>query len=165
MPKPLIKRTVTGIWLQVRRNIYCDQMNERVTLLQAKRLRRLGYNKPCSTYHCAAGNQIKVNKPMNWNAEKRKYWYDYSGEHECTSIPKCDDVINWLREKYNIHVNFYTNITRHKSNKNDNYFVGAFDLNADSKHIESKRIRYKDAFAAKRDIITKCLTYIESLSK
>lgn len=140
-------------------------MNNRVTLLQAKRLRRLGYNQPCSTYHCAAGNQIKVDKPMNWNAEKRKFWYDNSGEHECTSIPKCDDAISWLREKYNIHVNLYTNVPRAIIGRSDNYFIGAFDLNAKYKHIPSKRTCYKDIFAAKRDIITKCLTYIESLSK
>lgn len=140
-------------------------MNERVTLLQAKRLRRLGYNQPCSTYHCASGNQIRIDKPMNWNAEKRQFWYDNSNEHQCTSIPKCDDVIDWLRKKYNIHVNFHTNVLRTPNSNKGNYFIAAFDLNAECKHIPSKRTCYKDIFAAKRDIIAKCLTYIESLSK
>lgn len=141
-------------------------MNERVTLLQAKRLRRLGYNKPCSTYHCAAGNQIRVDKPMNWNAEKRKYWYDYSGEHECTSIPKCDDVINWLREKYNIEVFIY--VYRNPPYDDINIYYEAMS----SHYTKSKRtfacsknVKYRDIFAAKRNIISKCLTYIESLSK
>lgn len=141
-------------------------MNNRVTLLQAKRLRRLGYNQPCSTYHCAAGNQIKVDKPMNWNAEKRKFWYDHSGEHECTSIPKCDDVINWLKERYGIIINVlcYRSLGQNKeelrseacaSHKRDSQYV----------YLYPKREYYRDVFAAKRDIITKCLTYIESLSK
>ena len=141
-------------------------MNNRVTLLQAKRLRRLGYNQPCSTYHCAAGNQIKVDKPMNWNAEKRKFWYDSSGEHECTSIPKCDDVIDWLRKNHSIFVDnvsvLYMTPTRLPM-----FFVGAYvyEGKAPCVIIRTKRSKYKDIFAAKRDVIAKCLTYIESLSK
>lgn len=141
-------------------------MNNRVTLLQAKRLRRLGYNQPCSTYHCASGNQIKVDKPMNWNAEKRKFWYDHSGEHECTSIPKCDDVIDWLKEKYNIIINVicYWSLEQNKEELRSETHAS---YRCSSQHVTlyPKREYYRDVFAAKRDIITKCLTYIESLSK
>nr|DAU12203.1 MAG TPA: hypothetical protein [Caudoviricetes sp.] len=166
MPKPLIKRTVTGIRLQVRRNIYCNKMNERVTLLQAKRLRRLGYNKPCSTYHCAAGNQIKVDKPMNWNAEKRQFWYDNSNEHQCTSIPKCDDVINWLREKYKIIATTFAFRSMSPDTETIRYETHASCREKSKcKLIFARKRFYKDIFAAKRGIITKCLTYIESLSK
>lgn len=142
-------------------------MNNRVTLLQAKRLRRLGYNQPCSTYHCASGNQIKVDKPMNWNAEKRKYWYDLSGEHECTSIPKCDDVISWIWDKHQIGINItcYNRICLKKDI--DIQFKASALICAKNVYLtlRTKRTCYKDIFAAKRDIITKCLTYIESLSK
>lgn len=141
-------------------------MNNRVTLLQAKRLRKLGYNLPCSTYHCASGNQIKVDRPMNWNAEKRKYWYDYSGEHQCTSIPKCNDVIDWIREKYSIVIMVLTCAGIMSYNKIICFEAFALYSNkGKDKFLYPKRKLYKDIFAAKRDIITKCLTHIESLSK
>lgn len=142
-------------------------MNERVTLLQAKRLRRLGYNKPCSTYHCAAGNQIKVDKPMNWNAEKRQFWYDNSNEHQCTSIPKCDDVISWMWDKYLIGINIICYNKIYLKKDIDIRFRASALICAKSVclTLSTKRTCYKDVFAAKRDIITKCLTYIESLSK
>ncbi|MBO5628236.1 MAG: hypothetical protein J5965_04070 [Aeriscardovia sp.] len=72
------------------------QMNNCITLFQAKQLRQLGFNEYVSSHYWLIKHNplcLAMSTPDNWNDSK------------CfVSAPTVDETIDWLRRKYNIHI-------------------------------------------------------------
>ena len=117
-------------------------MNNRVTVLQAKRLRReLAFNGKSTGYVCN-GIVVEDVVPENYNRKK-----------SIISLPKCDEVIEWLRDKYWISIltsnYFYKKL----------YFTG-YVYSYSSKKIIFVSKGYCDINACKRNLISKTITFI-----
>ena len=117
-------------------------MNKRVTVLQAKRLRReLAFNGKSTGYVCN-GIIVEDVAPENYNSKK-----------SMISLPKCDEVIEWLWNKYGISI---------LVNKNFNikpYFRGHIDSSKPVEIIFGSR-KYCDINACKRNLISKAVSFI-----
>ena len=117
-------------------------MNKRVTVLQAKRLRReLAFNGKSTGYVCN-GIIVEDVAPENYNRQK-----------SMTSLPKCDEVIEWLWNKYGI------SILISKSFYKKTYFEGSLDSYNPSAIIFGSR-KYCDINACKRNLISKAISFI-----
>ena len=117
-------------------------MNNRVTVLQAKRLRReLAFNGKSTGYVCN-GIIVEDIAPENYNSKK-----------SMTSLPKCDEVIEWLWNKYGI------SILISKSFYKKTYFEGCIDSHNPAAIIFGSR-KYCDINACKRNLISKTITFI-----
>ena len=117
-------------------------MNKRVTVLQAKRLRReLAFNGKSTGYVCN-GIIVEDVVPENYNSKK-----------SMTSLPKCDEVIEWLWNKYGI------SILISKSFYKKTYFEGSIDSHNPAAIIFGSR-KYCDINACKRSLISKSVSYI-----
>lgn len=126
--------------------------DNRVTLLQAKRLKRMGYNNPSTAY--SIGNTlVKYQEPNDWNHKR-----DYSNlTFPYISIPTCDEVIEWLYNKYNIYIHIL--ILRRRTT--DLKFL--YTIIKQSKILHNEFIReFRDFNCAKRAAIAKALTLIEN---
>ena len=117
-------------------------MNNRVTVLQAKRLKReLAFNGKSTGYVCS-GIIVENVFPENYNSKK-----------SMMSLPKCDEVIEWLWDKYGI------SILISKSFYKKTYFEGSVDSHNPSAIIFGSR-KYCDINACKRNLISKTITFI-----
>lgn len=121
-------------------------MNNRVTVLQAKRLRReLAFNGKSTGYVCN-GIIVEDVAPENYNSKK-----------SMTSLPKCDEVIEWLWYKYGISITV--------SIMTSNYFDEKLYFNGYVYSYISKKIifvskGYCDINACKRNLISKTVSFI-----
>ena len=117
-------------------------MNNRVTVLQAKRLRReLAFNGKSTGYVCN-GIVVEDIVPENYNRKK-----------SIISLPKCDEVIEWLRDKYGMSI------------LTSNYFDKKLYFNGYVYSYISKKIifvskGYRDINACKRNLISKTVSFI-----
>ena len=117
-------------------------MNKRVTVLQAKRLRReLAFNGKSTGYVCN-GIIVEDVAPENYNSKK-----------SIISLPKCDEVIEWLRDKYGLSILI------------SNYFDKKLYFNGYVYSYILKKIifvskGYCDINACKRNLISKTVTFI-----
>ena len=128
-------------------------MNDnRVTLLQAKRLKRMGYNNPSAAY--LIGNTlVKYQAPNDWNHKR-----DYSNlTFPYISMPTCDEVLEWLYNKYDIYVNIQRWVT-------DLKFSYSIVKQSKILHIEFIR-EFRDLNCAKRTAIAKALTILQQENK
>ena len=117
-------------------------MNNRVTVLQAKRLRReLAFNGKSTGYVCN-GVIVEDVVPENYNSKK-----------SIISLPKCDEVIEWLRDKYGLSI-LISNYFDKKL-----YFNG-YVYSYDSKTIIFVSKGYCDINACKRNLISKIVSFI-----
>lgn len=117
-------------------------MNNRVTVLQAKRLKReLAFNGKSTGYVCS-GIVVENVFPENYNSKK-----------SMMSLPKCDEVIEWLWDKYGICIlvskTFYKNA----------YFNGCIDSHKPAAIVFGSR-KYCDINACKRNLISKAISFI-----
>lgn len=117
-------------------------MNNRVTVLQAKRLKReLAFNGKSTGYVCS-GIVVENVFPENYNSKK-----------SMMSLPKCDEVIEWLWDKYGI------SILVSKSFYKKAYFNGYIDSHKPAAIVFGSR-KYCDINACKRNLISKAVSFI-----
>ena len=73
-----------------------------VTITTANRLRELGFDEPCSKWVCRVNGDEKFERKFmtdchpTRNSEVRSTY--------CICIPTVDQVIDWIRKKYNINI-------------------------------------------------------------
>ena len=117
-------------------------MNNRVTVIQAKRLKReLAFNGKSTGYVCN-GIIVEDVAPENYNSKK-----------SIISLPKCDEVIEWLRDKYGMSI-LIGNWFDKKA-----YFYGyIYSYNSLTVIFWSKK--YCDINACKRNLISKTVSFI-----
>lgn len=70
-------------------------MNKYVTRVQAKKLKTLGFNEPTNRYYRRGKIMSGIDR-INWNL--------FISLPFIVSAPTVDEVIDWLRRKYNIHI-------------------------------------------------------------
>lgn len=70
-------------------------MNKYVTRVQAEKLKTLGFNEPTNRYYRRGKIMSGIDR-MNWNL--------FISLPFIVSAPTVDEVIDWLRRKYNIHI-------------------------------------------------------------
>ena len=117
-------------------------MNNRVTVLQAKRLKReLAFNGKSTGYVCS-GIIVENVFPENYNSKK-----------SMMSLPKCDEVIEWLWDKYGI------SILVSKTFYKKAYFNGCIDSHKPAAIVFGSR-KYCDINACKRNLISKAVSFI-----
>ena len=131
---------------------------ERVTIHQAKLLKQLGFDERCSGYL------------WYWDKEESSVCEqgmgDFNNSHLTVSVPTVDQVIDWLRKKYNIIV-YHTHIPYvcPKTRKIVYTFTPKI-CNPNwgwNQRITLKRgIQSADIYAAKRSAITIALNWILS---
>lgn len=80
-----------------------------VTLKQAQELKALGFRDEVPNY-AALGIPTHI---------CRRMLYDYNALKSCISIPTCDEAIDWLRRKYDVHI--YTPIAPFVDPTNDKH--------------------------------------------
>ena len=66
-----------------------------VTIKQAQELKALGFNDEVSHYVIPTIPNIPI---------RERIPYDHNSLGSWLSIPTCDEVIDWLRRKYNVHI-------------------------------------------------------------
>ena len=124
-------------------------MNNRVTVIQAKRLRReLAFNGKSTGYVCN-GIIVEDVAPENYNSKK-----------SIISLPKCDEVIEWLWDKYGVIIM----ISKWFDGKI--FFKGYVDsYNTLLPRYYSPTVafgnkKYCDINACKRNLISKAISFI-----
>lgn len=122
--------------------------DNRVTLLQAKRLKRMGYNNP-STAYLIGNTLVKYQAPNDWNHKR-----DYSNlTFPYISVPTCDEVIEWLYNKHNVYIDIIAQMNK----RSFKYDIYRNDFRVDSLCLVS----YKNINCVKRAAISKALTFIQ----
>lgn len=117
-------------------------MNNRVTVIQAKRLKReLAFNGKSTGYVCN-GIIVENVAPENYNSKK-----------SIISLPKCDEVIEWLWDKYGV------SIIISKWFDIKTYFNGYVD-SCNSPTVVFGNKKYCDINACKRNLISKAVSFI-----
>lgn len=125
-------------------------MNNRVTVIQAKRLKReLAFSGKSTGYVCN-GIIVEDVAPENYNSKK-----------SIISLPKCDEVIEWLWDKYGV------SIIISKWFDGKTYFNGYVDsYNSPAIVLGIRNIviygnkKYCDINACKRNLISKAISFI-----
>lgn len=144
----------------------------RVTKLQAKRLKQLGYNRDVTAYYLE--NKAKLLNKMlfethvseDWNHNKNgsQYRKETDPLYPFISAPTLDEVIEWLREKHNIIINIELiqlpkitqSILQLITNNNYDYW-----LYFPNKSIDyGNKDRYSKIEHAKRESISKAIKYL-----
>ena len=121
-------------------------MNKRVTVLQAKRLRReLAFNGKSTGYVCN-GIIVEDIAPENYNSKK-----------SIISLPKCDEVIEWLWYKYGISIT--VNIMTNNWFDKKIYFSGFVALYNSPTILFGSKV-FCDIDSCKRSLISKSVSYI-----
>lgn len=145
----------------------------RVTKLQAKKLKQLGYNRDVTAYYLENKARL-LNKMLfethvseDWNHNKNgsQYRKETDPLYPFISAPTLDEVIEWLREKHNIiiTIKYYSRAYVMKSESiklitNDNYDCWLYFPN---KSIDcGNKNRYSKIEHAKREAISKAIKYI-----
>lgn len=119
-------------------------MNNRVTVIQAKRLKReLAFNGKSTGYVCN-GIIVEDVAPENHNSKK-----------SIISLPKCDEVIEWLWDKYGMSILISKWFDR------KTYFNGyVYSCNSCTIICGTGSKRYCDINACKRNLISKAVSFI-----
>lgn len=157
---------------------------KRVTKLQAKKLKQLGYNRDVTAYYLENKARL-LNKMLfethvseDWNHNKNgsQYRKETDPLYPFISAPTLDEVIEWLREKHNIIIT----IELIQLIKNNNYDYCLYFPNKSidyCSYFPNKSINYcsyflnksidcgnKDRYSkiehAKREAISKAIKYI-----
>lgn len=134
----------------------------RVTKLQAKKLKQLGYNRDATAYYLENKARL-LNKMLfethvseDWNHNKNgsQYRKETDPLYPFISAPTLDEVIEWLREKHNIVIT--TELVQ--LSKSTSYDYGLFIL---SKYTDcGNEDRYSKIEHAKREAISKAIKYL-----
>ena len=135
----------------------------RVTKLQAKRLKQLGYNRDVTAYYLENKARL-LNKMLfethvseDWNHNKNgsQYRKETDPLYPFISAPTLDEVIEWLREKHNIIITIEL-IRLIKNTNNYDYCLYFPNKPMDC----GNRNRYSKIEHAKREAISKAIKYI-----
>lgn len=144
----------------------------RVTKLQAKRLKQLGYNRDVTAYYLE--NKAKLLNKMlfethvseDWNHNKNgsQYRKETDPLYPFISAPTLDEVIEWLREKHNIIINIELiqlpkitqSILQLITNNNYDYWLYFPNKSIDC----GNKDRYSKIEHAKRESISKAIKYL-----
>lgn len=135
----------------------------RVTKLQAKRLKQLGYNRDVTAYYLENKARL-LNKMLfethvseDWNHNKNgsQYRKETDPLYPFISAPTLDEVIEWLREKHNIIITIEL-IQLIKNTNNYDYYVYFPNKPIDC----GNKDRYSKIEHAKREAISKAIKYI-----
>ena len=135
----------------------------RVTKLQAKRLKQLGYNRDATAYYLENKARL-LNKMLfetyvseDWNHNKNgsQYRKETDPLYPFISAPTLDEVIEWLREKHNIIITIEL-IQPSKSTYNYDYCLYFPNTPMDC----GNKDRYSKIEHAKREAISKAIKYI-----
>ena len=135
----------------------------RVTKLQAKRLKQLGYNRDVTAYYLENKARL-LNKMLfethvseDWNHNKNgsQYRKETDPLYPFISAPTLDEVIEWLREKHNIIITIELIQLFNNPNNYD------YCLYFPNKPIDcGNKDRYSKIEHAKREAISKAIKYI-----
>lgn len=126
--------------------------DNRVTLLQAKRLKRMGYNNP-STAYLIGNTLVKYQASNDWNHKR-----DYSNlTFPYISVPTCDEVIEWLFDKYNIYIQI---VRWREANKFSYHIAKDMKILYDG---TGRMFKYNNC--VKRSAIAKALTVLQQENK
>lgn len=144
----------------------------RVTKLQAKRLKQLGYNRDVTAYYLENKARL-LNKMLfethvseDWNHNKNgsQYRKETDPLYPFISAPTLDEVIEWLREKHNIIITIEL-VQLSKATQgilqlitNNNYDYWLYFPN-ESINCGNKD-RYSKIEHAKREAISKAIKYL-----
>lgn len=145
----------------------------RVTKLQAKRLKQLGYNRDVTAYYLENKARL-LNKMLfethvseDWNHNKNGSQYKKETDplYPFISAPTLDEVIEWLREKHNIVITIeliqpskstIELIQPFKSTYNYDYCLYFPNIPMDC----GNKDRYSKIEHAKREAISKAIKYL-----
>lgn len=145
----------------------------RVTKLQAKKLKQLGYNRNVTAYYLENKARL-LNKMLfetyiseDWNHNKNgsQYRKETDPLYPFISAPTLDEVIEWLREKHNIIITIeliqpskstIELIQPFKSTNNYDYCLYFPNKPMDC----GNKDRYSKIEHAKREAISKAIKYI-----
>lgn len=145
----------------------------RVTKLQAKRLKQLGYNRDVTAYYLENKARL-LNKMLfetyvseDWNHNKNgsQYRKETDPLYPFISAPTLDEVIEWLREKHNIIITIeliqpskstIELIQPFKSTYNYDYCLYFPNTPMDC----GNKDRYSKIEHAKREAISKAIKYL-----
>ena len=145
----------------------------RVTKLQAKRLKQLGYNRDVTAYYLENKARL-LNKMLfethvseDWNHNKNGSQYKKETDplYPFISAPTLDEVIEWLREKHNIVITIeliqpskstIELIQPFKSTYNYDYCLYFPNTPMDC----GNKDRYSKIEHAKREAISKAIKYL-----
>lgn len=145
----------------------------RVTKLQAKRLKQLGYNRDATAYYLENKARL-LNKMLfetyvseDWNHNKNgsQYRKETDPLYPFISAPTLDEVIEWLREKHNIIITIeliqpskstIELIQPFKSTNNYDYCLYFPNTPMDC----GNKDRYSKIEHAKREAISKAIKYL-----
>ena len=140
----------------------------RVTKLQAKKLKQLGYNRDVTAYYLENKARL-LNKMLfethvseDWNHNKNgsQYRKETDPLYPFISAPTLDEVIEWLREKHNIIITI--ELMRLIINNNDNFmYTYDYCLYFPNKPMDcGNKDRYSKIEHAKREAISKAIKYL-----
>lgn len=135
----------------------------RVTKLQAKKLKQLGYNRDVTAYYLENKARL-LNKMLfethvseDWNHNKNgsQYRKETDPLYPFISAPTLDEVIEWLREKHNVIITIEL-IRLIKTTNNYDYCLYFPNKPMDCGNED----RYSKIEHAKREAISKAIKYI-----
>ena len=135
----------------------------RVTKLQAKKLKQLGYNRDVTAYYLENKARL-LNKMLfethvseDWNHNKNgsQYRKETDPLYPFISAPTLDEVIEWLREKHNIIITIEL-IQLIKNTNNYDYCIYFPNKPIDCGNED----RYSKIEHAKREAISKAIKYL-----
>ena len=140
----------------------------RVTKLQAKKLKQLGYNRDVTAYYLENKARL-LNKMLfethvseDWNHNKNgsQYRKETDPLYPFISAPTLDEVIEWLREKHNIIITI--ELMRLIINNNDNFmYTYDYCLYFPNKPMDcGNKDKYSKIEHAKREAISKAIKYL-----
>lgn len=135
----------------------------RVTKLQAKKLKQLGYNRDVTAYYLENKARL-LNKMLfetyvseDWNHNKNgsQYRKETDPLYPFISAPTLDEVIEWLREKHNIIITIEL-IQIFNNPNNYDYYLYFPNTPMDCGNED----RYSKIEHAKREAISKAIKYL-----
>ena len=143
----------------------------RVTKLQAKRLKQLGYNRDVTAYYLENKARL-LNKMLfethvseDWNHNKNgsQYRKETDPLYPFISAPTLDEVIEWLREKHNIIITI--ELIQLITNINYDYWLCLPSCKESNRYVYKSidcgnKDRYSKIEHAKREAISKAIKYL-----
>lgn len=146
----------------------------RVTKLQAKRLKQLGYNRDVTAYYLEDKARLlnkmlfetHISEDWNHNENGSQYRTEIDPLYPFISVPTLDEVIEWLREKHNIIITIEL-IQLFKNTNNYDYclyFPNMPTISKATKYLLEMDCGNKDRYSkiehAKREAISKAIKYL-----
>jgi hypothetical protein len=141
---------------QNEKNIFVKDTKEYfVTYDIARLLRGLGFDYPCIARF--SFKQFQMNSLGNW--------YDHNSgiiHIHYTSAPLWQQAIDFMEEKYNIHISLFPSYSSSKYKENGNGITGYFAKTFDWKNGESENFKYDSKKKAMEGIIYKAIEIAQS---